>query len=172
MDTAHNAPAIPLKEFDEEMQITRGLLERLPEGHEKFKPHEKSMEFGYLGVLVASIPSWIHETLRKDEIDLAAGEAPGTMTTQQILRYFDAHVKDARKSLQEVTGTALAGDWSLKHGDATLMTLPRGEASRQHLRHLIHHRGQLSVYERMLDVKLPEIYGPTADTQWPGQPAS
>lgn len=163
---ASNAPAIPIKEFDHEMMTTRAMLERLPEGQTHFKPHEKSMEFWYLCELVAAIPSWIDQTLRTDEINLAAGTKPTPKTNGEILEYFDTNVKNAREALHTITGSQLDKDWSLKMGDKVLMTFPRGEAARQHLNHLIHHRGQLSVYERMVDVKLPQIYGPTADTPW------
>lgn len=166
MNTASNAPAIPLKEFDAEMATTRAMLERVPDGHDKYKPHEKSMEFGYLALLTSSIPGWIHDTLRKNEIDLGAQDPPSSAPARQLLEAFDGMVKGARQALQEITGDKLAEDWSLKHGEHVLMTLPRGEAVRQHLNHLIHHRGQLSVYERLLDVKLPAIYGPSADTKW------
>lgn len=166
MPDTHNTSAIPLKEFDQEMAITRAMIERLPDGQPHFKPHEKSMEFGYLGFLVAAIPSWIDQTLRTDVIDLAAGKRPDAMPTADVLKMFDKNVQQAREALQTITGDKLNTDWSLKMGDRVLMTMPRGEAARNHLSHLIHHRGQLSVYERLLDVKLPQIYGPTADTPW------
>lgn len=166
MPTVTNAPAIPLKEFDQEMATTRKMLEHLPNDQPHFKPHERSMEFGYLSQLVASIPSWIDQTLRTDAIDLAANPKRDVMKASDVLSYFDANVNQAREALQIIIGDKLDKDWSLKMGDKVLMTLPRGEAARQHLNHLIHHRGQLSVYERLLNVKLPQIYGPSADTPW------
>ncbi|MBC8089377.1 MAG: damage-inducible protein DinB [Phycisphaerae bacterium] len=166
MSASDTTPAVPLKEFDLEMATTRKMLERLPEGQDHFKPHEKSMEFGYLAELVSAIPGWIHDTLRMNEIDMAAGERHAPRTPREVLQFFDEKVKDARGALEEITGAKLEENWSLKMGDKVLMTMPRGEAARQHLNHLIHHRGQLSVYERLLDVKLPQIYGPSADAPW------
>ncbi|MEP6834464.1 MAG: DinB family protein [Gemmatimonas sp.] len=166
MPASNNAPIIPLKEFDHEMETTRKMLERVPDDQPHFKPHERSMEFGYLTFLVAAIPGWIDQTLRTDAIDLGEGKKPDAITTRDILQMFDKNVHQAREALQTITGDKLNEDWSLKRGDAVLMTLPRGEAARQHLSHLVHHRGQLSVYERLLDVKLPQIYGPSADTPW------
>jgi uncharacterized damage-inducible protein DinB len=166
MSVSGNTPAIPLKEFDIEMATTRKMLERLPNDKNEFKPHEKSMAFGYLSQLVAGIPGWIARTLREDSINLAGGPKPTEKTTSEILEYFDDNVKNAREALETVTGAKLEENWSLKMGEQVLITTPRGEAARQHLNHLIHHRGQLSVYERLLDVKLPQIYGPSADTPW------
>lgn len=166
MPASTNAPAIPLKEFDHEMDTTRKMLERLPEGQPHFKPHEKSMELGYLSFLVAAIPGWIDQTLRTDSIDLGVGTKPDAMSTNGLLEFFDKNVKQAREALQTIAGAKLGEHWSLKQGETVLITLPRGEAARQHLSHLVHHRGQLSVYERLLDVKLPQIYGPSADTPW------
>lgn len=164
--TASNAPVIPLKEFDHEMDTTRKMLLALPDDQPHFKPHEKSMEFWYLCELVSAIPGWIDQTLRTDAIDLAAGGKPKPKSANEILESFDNNVRTCREALQSITGDKLATPWSLKMGDKTLMTLPRGEAARQHLSHLVHHRGQLSVYERMLDMKLPQIYGPSADAPW------
>lgn len=166
MSSADHSPAIPLKEFDVEMATTRKMLERIPDGQDQFKPHEKSMAFGYLCQLVASIPGWIDRTLREDAINLAEGQKPSNKNAGETLKIFDEYVANARDALQTITGAKLGENWSLKMGEQVLMTLPRGEAARQHLNHLIHHRGQLSVYERLLDVKLPQIYGPSADTSW------
>lgn len=171
MTATTNTPAIPLKEFDHEMAVTRALLERLPEGKDQFKPHEKSMKFGYLAALVASIPNWIDETLKTDAIDLAVSDPSSELpiTTKDLLTMFDKNVSGARESLENVVGEALLANWSLKMGEQVLLTAPRGESARDHLSHLIHHRGQLSVYARLLDVKLAQIYGPTADTAWENQ---
>ncbi|MGH9610926.1 MAG: DinB family protein, partial [Bryobacteraceae bacterium] len=78
----------------------------------------------------------------------------------------DDNVQKAREALASVTGLALDAPWSLKSGEHVLFTAPRGEVARQHLNHLIHHRGQLTVYLRLIDIPLPQIYGPTADERW------
>lgn len=158
-------PAIPLKEFDQEMATTRRLLERVPDDRGPWKPHEKSFALGHLAQLVSWMPGWIANALREDHLDLA--EAPGYSfeTTATLLQAFDGHVRDARAALAAEPGPDLAAPWSLKHGEQVLLTTPRGEIVRMDLNHLIHHRGQLTVYLRLLDVPLPSIYGPTADEQ-------
>jgi uncharacterized damage-inducible protein DinB len=162
--------AIPLKEFDAEMATTRRLLERVPMEQAAWKPHPKSMELGYLARLVASMPGWIADTLREPDIDLGGGgeapEARGPETAEALVEAFDRNVRSAHDALADVTGASLDEPWSLRNGEAVLLTLPRGEAARQHLCHLSHHRGQLTVYARLLDVPVPSIYGPTADERW------
>jgi uncharacterized damage-inducible protein DinB len=161
-----STPAIPLKEFDLEMKSTRRLLERVPSDKATWKPHEKSFAIGHLAQLVSGMPGWITRTLREPHIDLKAGPGYSFEKTETLLDQFDKNVAAARKGLEEVTGPALDEPWSLKMGEQVLMTSPRGETVRQHLNHLIHHRGQLSVYLRLVDVPLPQVYGPTADERW------
>jgi uncharacterized damage-inducible protein DinB len=161
--TSTSAPAIPIKEFDAEMASTRRLLERVPTDKATWKPHEKSFALGHLAQLVAGIPSWISLSLRETEIDLTKQRGYSFEKTETLVGMFDENVAAARQALIEVTGPALDVPWSLKMGDRVLMTTPRGEVVRQHLSHLIHHRGQLTVYARLVDVPLPSIYGPTAD---------
>ena len=159
-------PAIPLPEFDLEMATTRRLLERVPGEKGQWKPHEKSFPLGHLTQLISSMPSWITRTLREPSINLAGGPGYSFQPTAALVAAFDANVVSAREALAQVTGAALDEPWSLKMGDKVLFTAPRGLTTRQHLNHLIHHRGQLSVYLRLLDVPLPQIYGPTADEGW------
>jgi uncharacterized damage-inducible protein DinB len=159
-------PAIPLKEFDAEMATTRRLLERVPDEQGAWKPHQKSFSLGHLAQLVAWIPGWIARTLREPHIDLSKSGGYSLESTDKLLVMFDANVRDARAALESVTGAALDETWSLKHGDHVLMTMPRGEVVRQHISHLVHHRGQLTVYLRLVDVPLPSVYGPTADERW------
>lgn len=162
-------PAIPLKEFDQEMASTRRLLERLPSEKAQWKPHEKSFALGHLAQLVAWIPGWMTKTLREPTINLAGSGGSGGYsfeTTETLVRLFDDNVREAREALTSVTGAALDEPWSLKMGEQVLLTQPRGEAVRGHLNHFIHHRGQLTVYARLVDVPLPSIYGPTADERW------
>ena len=158
--------AIPLAEFDQEMTTTRRLLERVPDGKGEWKPHPKSFSLGHLAQLVSWMPGWITRTLREPSIDLAAGTGYSMESTATLLAEFDRNVKSAREALAGVTDAALDEPWSLKMGDKVLFTTPRGPTARQHLNHLIHHRGQLTVYLRELDVPLPSIYGPTADERW------
>ena len=112
------------------------------------------------------MPGWIANVLREPHLDLAAGPGYSFQPTEELLAIFDNTVKTARKALQEVTGPVLETTWSLKMGDKVLFTVPRREVARQNLSHLVHHRGQLTVYLRLLDVPIPSIYGPTADEKW------
>lgn len=159
-------PVIPLKEFDLETKTTRRLLERVPSDKGTWKPHEKSFPLGHLAQLVSMMPSWITRTLREPFIDLKAGAGYSFETTETLVARFDENVASARQALIDITGAALDEPWSLKMGEQVLMTSPRGETVRSHLNHLIHHRGQLTVYLRLVDVPLPSIYGPTADERW------
>ncbi len=156
-------PAIPLSEFDQEMASTRKLLERVPSAKGTWKPHEKSFALGHLAQLVAWMPGWIATSLHEPHIDLAQSTGYRFESTEALLREFDKNVRDAREALGSVTGARLDEPWSLRHGEHVLFTAPRGEVVRQHLNHLIHHRGQLTVYVRLVDVPVPSIYGPTAD---------
>jgi uncharacterized damage-inducible protein DinB len=158
--------AIPLAEFDQEMSTTRRLLARVPDGKGEWKPHPKSFPLAHLAQLVAWMPGWITRTLREPFIDLSAGTGYSMEDTPTLLAEFDRNVASALDALVSVTDAALDEPWSLKMGDKVLFTTPRGPTVRQHLSHLIHHRGQLSVYLRELDVPIPSIYGPTADEGW------
>jgi uncharacterized damage-inducible protein DinB len=159
-------PAIPVKEFDLEMASTRKLLERVPSDKAAWKPHDKSFSLGHLAQLVSWMPGWIAASLREPRIDLGKQSGYSLETTGTLVQMFDTNVRDARAALETITGPTLDEEWSLTHGERVLMTAPRGEVVRQHLNHLIHHRGQLTVYLRLVNVPLPSVYGPTADERW------
>jgi uncharacterized damage-inducible protein DinB len=158
--------AIPTAEFDQEMSSTRKLLERVPSDKGTWKPHEKSFSLAHLALLVAWMPGWIVKTLRQTELNLSGGAGYTTEKTDAILKEFDKNVREAHDALEAVTDAQLDIPWSLKMGDRVIFTQPRGIQVRQHLNHLIHHRGQLTVYLRLIDVPLPSVYGPTADEKW------
>ena len=160
------APAFPLSEFDKEMASTRRLLERVPDEKGDWRPHEKSFPLGHLAQLVARMPGWYPMILDHAELDLSSGGSYSLEPTSVLLEEFDAAVRSARDALGRVTGDDLDALWSLKLGDQVLSTQPKGEVARETLRHLSHHRGQLTVYLRLLDVPIPSIYGPTADERW------
>ncbi len=155
-----------LREFDQEMATTRRLLERVPDAQGAWKPHAKSFPLGHLAQLVATMPGWITQLLTETRLDLSAGPGYRLQSTEDLLRQFDQHVAQARAAIAAAGPADLAVPWSLTHGEAVLFTAPRSEVLRQTINHLVHHRGQLSVYLRLLDVPLPSIYGPTADTPW------
>jgi uncharacterized damage-inducible protein DinB len=159
-------PAIPLQEFDKEMASTRKLLERVPTDKGHWKPHEKSFALGHLTQLISWMPGWITNTLQEPHIDLATASGYSFESTEALLRAFDRNVHQARGALGSVVGPTLQEPWSLRRGAQVLFTAPRGNVVREHLNHLIHHRGQLTVYLRLVGVPLPQIYGPTADEPW------
>jgi len=161
-----STPAIPLAEFNQEMASTRRLLERVPGEQGTWKPHAKSFALGHLAQLVAWMPGWITRTLRETELNLAGAAGYSFEPTDTLLKIFDENVESAREALATVVGDDLDVQWSLTRGDRVLWAAPRDEVVRGHLNHLIHHRGQLTVYLRLLDVPLPSIYGPTADEGW------
>lgn len=155
-----------LPEFDQEMATTRKLLERVPSDKVEWKPHPKSFALGHLAQLVAWMPGWVNQTLGSTELNLATGGGYSFEKTEALLDVFDTNVRQAREALNSARDADLQVAWSLKQGDRVLFTAPRGPVVRTHINHLIHHRGQLTVYLRLLDVPLPSIYGPTADEKW------
>ena len=152
-----------LPEFDREMVTTRRLLERVPTGHGQWKPHPKSFALGHLAQLVAWMPGWITNALTKTELELSGFPGYSFETTETLLGIFDQNVRDGRAALTASKDEDYGVLWSLKRGGQTFWSAPRREVVRTHLSHLIHHRGQLTVYLRLKDVPIPPIYGPTAD---------
>jgi uncharacterized damage-inducible protein DinB len=154
-----------LPEFDHEMTVTRKLLERVPEDRLDFKPHAKSYSLGQLAQHVATVPRWGSITFNQSELDLASTEQLPPVTTRTgLLALFDGHVAGTRAALVGKSDGELMAPWTLKMGGKTLFSMPKASVWRSFvMSHLIHHRGQLSVYLRMQDVKLPSMYGPSAD---------
>jgi len=155
-----------LPEFDQEMAATRRALERVPTDKGTWKPHPKSFALGHLTQLIAGMPGWIVNMATKTELDLAASPGYSFETTDTLLERFDKGVKEARAAISAAKDSDFDVSWSLKHGDRVLLTLPRSANIRSTLNHLIHHRGQLTVYFRLIDVPVPSLYGPTADEPW------
>jgi uncharacterized damage-inducible protein DinB len=154
-----------LPEFDHEMATTRKVIERVPEGKFAFKPHEKSMSMGHLASHIAEMPTWATTGITQDSLDMASGYKPfKAASTAELLEVFDKNVAGARNSIAGASDETFMKDWSLKRGDQILMTMPRIAVVRSFmLNHVIHHRGQLSVYLRLNNVPVPSIYGPSAD---------
>jgi uncharacterized damage-inducible protein DinB len=155
-----------LPEFDEEMATTRRLLERVPDDKGAWKPHPKSFPLGHLAQLVARMPGWLTQMLQAPSLDLGSGIGYTLEKTSTLLGEFDKNVREARAALASTRDADFDATWSLKHGEHVLMSSPRRVVVRQTINHLVHHRGQLSVYLRLVDVPLPSIYGPTADEPW------
>lgn len=152
-----------LPEWDQEMKVTRRLLERVPGDKGEWKPHPKSFSLGHLAQLVSWMPGWITQILTNTELNLQGGAGYTYETTDTLLALFDKNSSEGRAALERAADADFAVPWSLKFGDQVLFTLPRGAVVRQTISHLVHHRGQLTVYLRLLDVPIPSIYGPTAD---------
>jgi uncharacterized damage-inducible protein DinB len=155
-----------LPEFDQEMATTRRVLERVPSDKGQWKPHEKSFAIGHLAQLLSWMPGWITNTLRQTELNLAGGAGYSFESSETLLTLFDKNVREAREGLNAAKDADFDVPWSLKMGDRVLFTAQRGTVVRQHINHLVHHRGQMTVYLRLLDVPVPSIYGPTADEKW------
>jgi uncharacterized damage-inducible protein DinB len=152
-----------LAEFDREMATTRRVLDRVPSDKGTWKPHEKSFALGHLAQLVSWMPGWITTTIREPDLDLKSGGGYSFQPTETLVAQFDKNVGEARAELAKVRDEAFDEPWSLKMGDHVIWTESRGVVVRTHISHLVHHRGQLTVYLRLLDVPVPSIYGPTAD---------
>ena len=158
-----------LPEFDHEMANTRKTLERVPEDKFAWKPHQKSMSLGDLATHLANIPSWTPQTFDRDELDIQPEgaepyrEEPAN-STSELLERFDKNVAAGRAALEAAGDEAWQGKWSLLMTGKILFTLPRTAVMRGFvMSHMIHHRAQLGVYLRLLDVPVPSIYGPSAD---------
>jgi uncharacterized damage-inducible protein DinB len=152
-----------LPEFDQEMAITRRVLERVPTDKGAWKPHPKSFALGHLAQLVSWMPGWVANTLREPGLDLGKASGYSLEPTETLLQGFDANVAAARVALQQTPDNAWAQTWSLTRDGQTLWSAPRSVVVRNHLNHLIHHRAQLTVYLRLNDVPVPATYGPSAD---------
>ena len=159
------APAF-LAELEVELPTTRRLLERVPGDKGAWKPHEKSFSLGHLAQLVARMPGWLKFTMQKTALDISSGQGYTLETTETLLADFDRNVKETREVLAASKDADFMVPWTLRAGERVLFTLPRLAVMRQNVNHLIHHRGQLSVYLRLVNVPLPSIYGPTADERW------
>jgi uncharacterized damage-inducible protein DinB len=154
-----------LPEFDHEMATTRKLLERVPEDRMDWKPHPRSYSLGQLAQHVATIPMWGGMTLTRTELDLGgAAQPPEIRTRADLLGTFDQNAAATRAALIGKTDAELLVPWTLKSNGHAIFSMPRAAVWRGFvLSHLVHHRGQLSVYLRMQDVPIPSIYGPSAD---------
>ncbi len=152
-----------LKELEAEAVATRKCLEKIPETLFGWKPHEKSMAMGYLALLVAEIPKWITHMVEKGEIDFATFEHFQPKTTSELANHFDENLKGARNALRNVSNEALAKTFSLKNHGQVLFSSPIKDNIGSSINHLVHHRGQLTVYMRLNNIPVPSIYGPSAD---------
>ncbi len=155
-------------DLDAEFAATRRLLERFPAEHADFKPHEKSMSLAVLASHVATLPNFAAIMLNSDEHDMAATPYKPEVgrTAAELVAMFDRSAASARAAVEAAVHERLDDRWKLRMGDAVFIDDRRGRVLRQHLvSHAAHHRGQLTVYYRLLGVAVPGMYGPTADEQ-------
>jgi uncharacterized damage-inducible protein DinB len=167
-----------LPEFDQEMQNTRKILERCPDAHWNWKPHEKSGSLGWLAGHVATMVGWLPVTLNTQELDYApvggpSYQPPKTDNRQQLLAEFDKGVAEARAALASVSDAEMMKNWKLLAGGQEVFAMPRAACIRNMIfNHIIHHRAQLTVYFRLLGVPVPGLYGPSADETQPNAAAA
>lgn len=155
-----------LSELKKEADSTKKILERVPEQSFDWKPHEKSMTLGRLATHIAEIPHWISDILISDELDFGVHKFERRLVTSnhELLEIFQEKLNKAMEDLQNASDDSLKEKWILRRGDTVFFELPRIAVIRSFgLSHFIHHRGQLSVYLRMLDLPVPGMYGPSAD---------
>lgn len=147
------------------MAGTRKSLERVPEGKTDWQPHPKSMTLGRLAGHLAELPTWVVETMQRDELSLDGQYTPFISSSpKELLAMFDAKVAEARALISEATDEQLMKPWSLIVRGQKVFTMPKIAVIRgMVMNHIIHHRGQLTVYLRLNDVPVPSLYGPSAD---------
>jgi uncharacterized damage-inducible protein DinB len=150
-------------DFEEELPSTRKVIERVPGDRGEWRPHPKSFPIGHLAQLVSWMPGWITSMVKDPKLDLMTAPRYSFEPTVTLLEGFDGSVRDARAALLRLDDSMLDRSWSLVAGDKTLISSTLGDSIRQTLRHLVHHRAQLTVYLRLLDIPVPCTYGPTAD---------
>ena len=159
-------PSSLLPEFDQEMKATRRVIERVPSDKAEWRPHPKSFPLGHLAQLLSWMPGWITNAVRETKLDLKQAGGYSFEKTETLLEIFDRNVREAREALAGASEADFAVPWSLTRGAQVLMSLPRSDVVRQTISHLSHHRGQMTVYLRLLDIPVPSIYGPTADERF------
>ena len=152
-----------LHELNAEYRATRACLERIPDSLFEYKPHEKSMNLGYLVLLVAEIPLWIKHMVRDGEIDFVTFKHASPKTTSELVAHFEENMKGAREALKGTNDEELESNFTLKANGQVLYTSKKVNDIGITINHWVHHRGQLTVYMRLNDIDVPSIYGPSAD---------
>ncbi len=157
-----------LAELDREVARSRRVLEQVPDGRADWKPHDRSMGFGPLANMVATIPMWLTMIVRQDQLDVAPKDGgriewPSPSTAAEYVAALDKAADGAREALRGTDEAHLRTHWQLLAGGTVVMDVPRHEMLRDSMNHWVHHRGQLTVYLRLMGAKVPAIYGPSAD---------
>ena len=157
-----------LNEMNREVERSKGALQEVPAGKYDWKPHEKSMIFGYLADMVATMPTWITMQIKQDQLDVAPeGESKMKRepkeTSEALVKALDESVAGARAAFAETSDEHLKTPWKLLARGKVVMEAPRYEMIQDTINHWSHHRGQMTVYLRLLGAKVPAVYGPSAD---------
>lgn len=154
-----------LKEMEHEAQTTRKMLERIPDDKYQWQPHSKSMTIQRLANHIAELPAWVSMALTTSELDFAANpyEATFITNTKELLELFEKSLADGRSHLEKATEADLQPNWTLRSGDEIYSVSTKGEVIRMAFSQIVHHRAQMGVFLRLLDVPIPGSYGPSAD---------
>lgn len=154
-----------LKELDAEAKTTRKMLSIIPDDKYDWQPHPKSMTIRRLATHIAELPSWITMTLTTNELDFASSPYKPEVinNTAELLTYFEKNLADGRAHLETANEEQLAESWTLRNGKDIYSTTPKSDVLRMAFSQIIHHRAQLGVYLRLLDIPIPGSYGPSAD---------
>ena len=153
-----------IRELESEVRATSECLKNVPMDKPDWKPHDKSTPLGYLALLVADIPRWIQIAIEKGVVDFATYDQAKADTPEDLVAHFEKSVEGAKRALSTVSDEGLKEMFYLKNGDQELMKSPKDETIMSSLNHMVHHRGQLTVYLRLNEIAVPSIYGPSADT--------
>ena len=157
-------------EIDREIERSKRALEQVPADKYDWKPHEKSMQFGYLVNMVATIPTWISMQINQEELDIAPAEGSNIEqkrlnTSKELLEALQKSAAGVRSAFEKTTDEHLQTNWKLHARGKAVMEAPRYEMIQDTINHWAHHRGQMTVYLRLMGAKVPAIYGPSADDQ-------
>jgi uncharacterized damage-inducible protein DinB len=157
-----------IQELDREAGRSRRALERIPDDKRGWKPHEKSMELGYLADMVATIPTWFTMIVKQDQLDVAPKDGkrpdrPKPTTSAEYLAALDKATTEAKETLKGTNEEFLQTHWKLLAGGEVVADVPRHEMLRDTVNHWVHHRGQMTVYLRLMGIPVPSVYGPSAD---------
>ena len=155
------------KEYAQEIALTKQIMERVPEGKWDYKPHEKSMSMAQLTTHLAEIPSWSATAMESDVLDFAVTpfQLPQISSKEELLKLLNKSIDKGTHALAAAKVEDLDKNWTMRHGEKILMSMNKYEVIRHSLNQLSHHRAQLGVYLRLLDIPVPATYGPSADEQ-------
>ncbi|PSL44218.1 putative damage-inducible protein DinB [Chitinophaga niastensis] len=154
-----------LKEMDQESTTTRKMLQCIPEDRLDWQPHEKSMTIRRLATHLAELPTWVTMGFTTDELDFAKGnyEATEVKSKEELIKLFEDSLADGRTHLEKASETQFPEAWVMRNGEAVLWSTTRAEVIRHTYCQIVHHRAQLGVFLRLLDIPIPGSYGPSAD---------